>query len=187
MSTVLTPSDQALDADGLYEIVGGERVELPPMSAYAAMIASRLVSKLNAFAEPRGLGEGVSELLFRLPLDQERNRRPDVAFVTRERAKGLTPPVDANAWEMVPDLAVEVVSPTDFAEDLLQKADEYFRAGVRIVWVIYPRLRLIHVYESLTEVRGLLESGELDGRAVLPGFRLPLVELFPTPGAGAAD
>ncbi len=88
-------------------------------------------------------------------------------------------PGEGNAWDVVPDLAVEVVSPNDNAEELLIKADEYFRAGVRMVWIVYPRQRLVFVYESLTQVRGLTRADVLDGGAVLPGFRLPLQELFP--------
>ena len=88
-------------------------------------------------------------------------------------------PSSDNAWDVAPDLAVEVVSPTDLAEELMDKVAEYFQAGVRLVWVVYPRLRLIHVYESLTQVRGLTAADELDGGAVLPGFRTPVAALFP--------
>src|SRR4051794_29845357 len=70
--------------EALYELVNGQRVEMPPMSYYAAKIATRLGAKLSEFAETRSLGEVVVEGLFRLPLaeDSSRNRRPDVAFVS---------------------------------------------------------------------------------------------------------
>lgn len=162
-----------------YEIIDGQTVEMPPMSAYAGLIASRLVSSINGFAKPRKLGEAVTDVLFQLPLPIGRNRRPDVAFVSAQRwPRGRTFPPKDNAWEVVPDLGIEVVSPTDFAEELLEKIDEYFRAGVRIVWVVYPLRRTIHVYESMERIRGMSENAELEGGDVLPGFRLPLSELF---------
>ena len=77
------------------------------------------------------------------------------------------------------DLCVEVVSPSDRADYIQDKIDEYFRAGVRLVWVFYPRHRLVYVYDSPTAVRGLGRSDALDGGVALPGFRLPLAELFP--------
>jgi Uma2 family endonuclease len=88
---------------------------------------------------------------------------------------------------MVPDLAIEVVSPTDFAEDLLTKIDDYFRAGVSLVWVAYPSLRLIQVYESMTRIRVVTATDELDGASVLPGFRVAVAALFPeaAPDEGA--
>ena len=90
--------------------------------------------------------------IFRLPLDRDRNRRPGrgVCFLRTLAASGRMPCTD-NAWDVAPDLAVEVVSPTDRAEELAEKIAEYFQAGVRLVWVVYPVFRLIHVYESLTK------------------------------------
>jgi Uma2 family endonuclease len=73
---------------------------------------------------------------------------------------------------------VEVVSPTDVAEQLQEKIAEYFQAGVLLVWVVYPQRQQVHVYESLSNIRGLSRTAELDGGVVLPGFRLPLSELF---------
>jgi Uma2 family endonuclease len=120
-------------------------------------------------------------MLFRLPLSVSRSRRPDVAFVTFERwpLSRLIPATD-NAWDVVPDLAVEVISPSDLAEEILEKVSEYFQAGVRLVWIIYPQQRLAYVHESLTQVRCLSQADELDGGVVLPGFRLPLGNLFLT-------
>ncbi len=60
----------------------------------------------------------------------------------------------------------------------MEKVAEYFVAGVTVVWVIYPKCQQVHVYESLTDVRGLTRADDLDGGTVLPGFRLPLTELF---------
>src|SRR5262245_39344468 len=107
------PPTNGLD-EPLYEIVNGQRMEVPPRSAYASKIASRLVRKMGGFADVGELGEVVGEVLFRLPLNPDRNRRPDVAFVSRDRwpVGRLQPPED-NAWDVVPNLAVEVISPND--------------------------------------------------------------------------
>ena len=114
-----------------------------------------------------------------MPLPIDRNRRPDVAFVVYERwAKGRPLPESANAWDVLPNLVVEVISPTDLSEDVQEKVAEYFRAGVTLVWVVYPRSHQWHVYESPSSIRVLARTDELDGGNVLPGFRLPLTELF---------
>ena len=83
-----------------------------------------------------------------------------------------------DAWDVVPDLAVEVVSPSDIAQNLLGKVKEYFQAGVRLVWVVYPIQRCIHVYEAWNRIRVVTETDELDGGEVLPGFRRSLDRLF---------
>jgi len=186
--TLAAPADVRapfFDDDGeTYEIIDGQRVELPPMSAFASRIASRLVNKINAFAETHDLGEAVTETLFRLPAPRERNRRLDVAFISHNRWPKRRPQrVRDNAWDVVPDLAIEVISPTDFAEDILLRVDEYFRAGVSLIWVFHPSLRLVHVYESMTRIRILTTADELDGGAVLPGFRVAIASLFPEAAA----
>jgi len=163
-----------------YEIIDGKRVEMPPMSAFASILASRIVVQINIFALANQAGEAVTDTLFRLPLPRSRNRRPDGAFVSYKRwPKDKPQRVRDNAWDVVPDIAIEVVSPTDFAEDLLIKLDEYFRAGVLLAWVVYPSLRLIHVYESMTRIRVVTSADELDGAAVLPGFRVAAATLYP--------
>jgi Uma2 family endonuclease len=120
-------------------------------------------------------------VLFRIPLakDASRKRCPDVAFVSAERwplDREISPYEEA--WDVVPDLAVEVVSPTDIAENLLGKVKEYFQAGVRLVWVVYPILRCIHVYEAWNRIKVVTETDELDGGEVLPGFRRALDHVF---------
>jgi Uma2 family endonuclease len=167
--------------EALYELVNGQRVEMPPMSIRAAMVASRLVSKLNGFVREGAVAEVFPEMLFRIPLPQDasRERRPDIAVVSYQNWPLESPQdPDANAWEVIPDLAVEVVSPSEKAEDQREKVLEYFRVGVRCVWVVYPKLRLIDVYESPNRVQILTEADTLRGDPVLPGFELTLASLF---------
>jgi Uma2 family endonuclease len=173
------PAPALLPEDDRYEIVDGKRVELPPMSAYASVVASRLHLHLGAWVLGRDLGAAVQETLFQFPAPVSRNRRPDVAFVSYQRwPKGQAMAPAENAWPVVPDLAAEVVSPTDYTEDLLERVQEYFRVGVSLVWVVYPLRRAAQVYDSLAKIRGLTDQDDLDGGTVLPGLRVPLQALF---------
>lgn len=189
MSTaeVLTPIPRLWEGDPAdrdhYEIIDGQRVELPPMSADSAVLANRIARHLSNFGIDQKLGEAFTETLFKLPLPVDRNRRPDAAFVPYSRWAQNRPLPTTNEWDVLPELCVEVVSPTDRADELMDKVREYFQAGVRLVWVFYPRHGVVYVYESLTAVRGLTRNDSLDGGAVLPGFSLPLAELFPEPPA----
>ena len=90
----------------------------------------------------------------------------------------------------MPDLAIEIVSPTNKTAEDAAKIEEYFRHGVRKVWLVFPRLRLVHVYSSPTDVRILSKetADVLDGEDILPRFLLPLATLFENePTADAAE
>jgi Uma2 family endonuclease len=183
-ATILEPEvipTPPINGDVLYEVINGQYVELPPMSTKAVRIASLLQTRLEVFAAENQRGQSVTEMLFGLQAVGRLQRRPDVAFVSYERWPKDRELPDTDPWPVVPDLAAEVVSKNVLAEDLLTKVHEYFQAGVRLVWVLYPRLRLVHAYESFTQIRVLSHTEELDGGAVLPGFRLPLATLFPEP------
>ena len=96
--------------------------------------------------------------------EAESNRRPDIAFVSFERCPAdLLPSTRENAWDVVPDLAIEVISPSDLAEEQLEKVLEYFQAGVRLVWVVYPTLGHL----TSTHLRG--QSRSLTGTDILDG------------------
>jgi Uma2 family endonuclease len=162
----------------LYEIVNGERVEIPHMGALAGTLASFLVGWLNQFAAPKKLGFAVSEVMFNFGPGRQQ-RRPDVAFIRWERWKAPTDiRDDPQAWEVVPSLAIEVVSPSNSATEIEGRVLEYFDAGVELVWVIHPRHQRIYVHESPTQTRVLGATDELDGANVLPGFRLKIADLF---------
>ena len=169
-----------IEPDKHYEVVDGQIVEETPLGAYEAGLAGLLMLSIGNHAMSNGLGRVVPEMLFALRPSPRLRRRPDIAFVSQERwAIGRPIPREA-AWNVIPDLAVEITSPTDLIDDLMDKLDEYFAAGVRLVWVVYPKHRRIYTYDSATSVRILQAGGELDGGAVLPGFRLLLSSLFET-------
>ena len=181
--------------DILYEIVDGRFEELPPMSTQAAVVASRLTRKMGHFAEKNGLGEVVTEVLIGLTPRSRRKHRPDVVFVSYGRWPKEKPVPSTDPWPVVPELVVEVVSPKDIAEGVQAKIKEFLDAGVQLVWVIYPQLGWVIAYETLQKLRGFTMADELDAEPVLPGFRLPLRDLFgdlaaPPPesnGAGAGE
>jgi Uma2 family endonuclease len=168
----------ALESEALYEIVDGQRREVPPMGVLAGAIASVLAHYLNAFAIPRKLGLAVIELLCQL-MSNRPQRRPDIVFVTSDQwQKQPIPGDDPPSFTGAPNLAVEVVSPTNTAQEIEDNLQDYFQAGVELVWVVYPRHRRIYVYESRIKVSVLQETDELDGGTVLPGFRLKIADLF---------
>lgn len=161
----------------LYEIVNGERQEIPRMGALAATMASLLMYYINLFALQRKLGFAVAEVMFILRPDWPQ-RRPDLAFIAYDRWTIPLPPEDPPAWNVVPNLTVEVVSPKNTVDEIEDKLQEYFEAGVQLVWVVHPVRRRIYVYDSLTQVRVLTETDELDGGSVLPGFRMKIADLY---------
>ena len=165
-----------LDSESLYEVVDGLRVEVPAMGTRENYLASLLVTMLTNHVRPKQLGFAVMENLFNLGPDTPQ-RRPDVAFVSKNRwPKREVPSV--NAWPVVPDLAVEIVSHSNTAWEIAGKVDEYLRAGVIAVWVIYPELKQVYVHESSSSVRVVGMDGHLEGGQFLPGLSIPIASLF---------
>ena len=176
-TTLETPSFEP-PGDVLYEVVDGRIVELPPMGAYESDIANFLARLLDEHASKSRLGRAFVELLFLIDVARGLKRRPDLAFVSVARWPYGKRAPKGEAWDMVPDLAVEVVSPSDGAAEIAEKVRDYSQAGTPLVWVIYPGTRQVYVYTSVSEVRILLEPADLDGGDLLPGFRVPLNRLF---------
>jgi len=160
-----------------YEVIDGVRVEQEPMGAFESVLASWLCHLINSFAAGKKLGLAVSETLFMLNAARNLQRRPDVAFVSYARWPAPVVAREA-AWSVAPDLAVEIVSPTNLAEEIDRKITHYFQAEVRLVWVFYPESGRIYVYQSPTHVSILERTDTLDGGDVLPGFRLPIAQVY---------
>ena len=164
--------------DRFYEVVDGRTVELPPMGVYESETAFLLAFALEQVAKAQKLGRIVVELLFRIDPSRNLKRRPDLAFVSAEKWPLDKRVPKGEAWDMVPDLAVEVVSESNTANEIGLKLAEYFKSGSKQVWVVYPELKQVYVYSTLITVRILTESDELDGGDLIAGFRLPLSQLF---------
>jgi Uma2 family endonuclease len=159
------------------ELVRGEAITMAPAGAEHGEIAGFTFGVLFNFVRTRGLGSlYAAETGFILARNPDTVRAPDVAFVAAERAAQQRN--RTGFFEGPPDLAVEVVSPNDTAEDVEAKVLDYLEAGVRMVWIVRPRTRTVTVYRSLREVQVLRPGDTFDGGDVLPGFTAPVETLF---------
>jgi Uma2 family endonuclease len=157
------------------ELVEGTLVE-KPMGYEESEIALTVGTFLNNYVRPRKLGivtgpDGTIRLFPGLV------RIPDVAFASWDRFPGRKRP-KSPIPHLAPDLVVEVLSKSNTKAEMKQKLEEYFAAGVRLVWMVDPRKRTARVHTSVQESVLLTAGQALDGGDVLPGFVLPLDELF---------
>lgn len=140
-------------------------------------IVVRLVAHLFNFAEPRGLGSLVaSDSGVWLERDPDTVREPDIAYTSAEKI-----PLDADIPgypEAVPDLVVEVKSPTDSRRHAQGRGRMWVGYGVSLVWVLYPETRTVEVYRPGLPVAVIGPEGALDGADVLPGFACDLDSVF---------
>jgi len=168
------------------ELVRGIVREMTPAGHGHGRIGGRIHTRLGAYVEAHGLGEVyTSDTGYQLATDPDTVRLPDVSFVTRERVDRTG---DAGGlWPGAPDLAIEVISPTDTYGEVDEKVAEYLDAGCRMVVVVNPRRRVATVYRSHDEVALLTENDVLDGADVVPGWRLPLKNVFQFRPAGEHD
>jgi Uma2 family endonuclease len=159
----------------LYELIDGVLVE-KAVGLRESYLASVLITILWSFVRPRNLGivtgeAGTMRLAFGLV------RIPDVAFISWQRLSGRripTEPIPA----LAPDLAVEILSSSNTPGEMARKRQEYFAAGVQVVWQIDPNARTVEVYTTPDQSTVLRETHILAGGTALPGFVLPLHELF---------
>ncbi len=158
------------------ELVRGRVVQEPPAGFEHGRLAMRIGLLLGRFVEENNLGEVLaSETGFVLVEEPPTVRAPDAAFV----AKGRVPfPAAPGFGRLAPDLAVEVVSPSNTLAEIHSKVMDYLDAGSRRVWVADPMTRTVTVYCSRKDIRLLSGDDELDGEDVLPGFRVRLGEIF---------
>jgi Uma2 family endonuclease len=177
------------DSRWQYELVEGRLVRMPGSGGEASNIAGDLLGELRAFVKPRGLGrvtgaDGTYNLT--QPGDPaDTGLVPDVAFVQASRVPPRTSPDYAKAWPLAPDLVVEVVSPSQFRTEMKDKAERYIKAGVRLVWVVWPKRQQVDVWRpdaaGVARIVTTLKASTgdtLDGLDVLPGFTYPLADLF---------
>jgi Uma2 family endonuclease len=159
------------------ELIDGLLREKPGMSQRHGEIEVRILSPLHVFVDANGLGRVYpSDTQFKLFRDPEIIRIPDVAFVRADRL-----PEESERWHIAPfapDLVVEVVSPNDSFEDVTEEIEQYQRAGVPLIWLVQPRRRAVEVFVLGQPPRLLLEGDLLDGGDVVPGFTLPVAEIF---------
>lgn len=173
-----TEQDVLARPDGikrLCELVDGVLVE-KPMGFYESRLAAVLIAVLESFARQEKLGIVVgADATTRL--EPGLVRLPDVAFVSRGRLPQGTVPREPIP-DLAPDLAVEVISPSNTRREMDRKLHEYFAAGVRLVWYVYPQTRTVCVYRAPDQVAVLSEHQSLEGEDILPGFSLPIRDWF---------
>jgi len=161
-----------------YELVDGNLVELD-VSALSSWVGGQLFFRVNAFGTERDLGltwPAESGLLC-FPKSPNTVRKPDMYFVRKGRL-----PLD---WQgqgflrVVPDLIGEVISPGDLAYEVEERIAEFVEAAVQLLWIVDPQNRTARIHRADGTFNWLKEDGTLDGEDILPGFHLPLRDLFP--------
>ncbi len=164
--------------DGLRrELVRGELRTMTPAGYRHGWIAVNVTAPLAQHVRANDLGRVfAAETGFRIEGDPDTVRAPDVAFVRRDRVETVGD--GEGFWPGAPDLAVEVVSPGDSFGEVEEKVFDWLDAGCRMVIVVNPRKRTATVYRSRSDIAVLTESDELEGADVVPGWRLPVRELF---------
>ncbi|MGH7571538.1 MAG: Uma2 family endonuclease [Gemmatimonadota bacterium] len=157
------------------ELVRGHVVREPPAGFEHCGIAGQITVCLGTFVRQHALGKVVTgDPGFVLFDDPPTVRAPDVAFVARDRL-----PDDPRGFaRLAPDLAVEVVSPSNTLSGIQDKVFDFLDAGTRLVWVVEPRGRTVTVYRSRDDIRILTASQEIEGGDVLPGLRIEVSEFF---------
>jgi Uma2 family endonuclease len=163
--------------DGRRELLDGEVVEMSPAGGKHNEAIAELTYALLAHTKALGLGKVLaSDTGIFLRRNPDRVRAPDFCYIAKERvpAEGIP----SGYLDIVPDLVVEVVSPSDRATAVQEKVEEWLRAGARLVWMLYPERRTIGVAESPNLVRVLHEDDTLTGEPVLPGFSVAVASLF---------
>lgn len=165
---------QPENADRRFELINGEVVEKLPTEEHS-LIVGNLYLALRNFVDPRDLGRVAFEVRRRMPGDDSNARLPDAEFTSKAR---LQPIVKKGAVSQMPDLAIEVKSPTDSLDSLRAKAHYYLANGSRMVWLVITEKRKMEVY-TLDGVKVLSETDTIDGGDVLPGFTLLVADIFP--------
>jgi Uma2 family endonuclease len=158
------------------ELLAGEVIETMPPGGIHGIIAARLVRWLLEWIDAGAGGAAGVESGFLLARDPDTVRAPDVAYVSAARIPAGGIP--ETFWNLAPDLAVEIVSPSETAEDVRDKVRDYLHAGTQVVWVIYPRSREMLAYRPDGSARTFGPDDTLEDPVLLPGFQCPLAALF---------
>jgi len=161
------------------ELVDGEVVEMAPVGGIHGDVTGRIYRKVAEYADAHPSGKalvGDVGFILNLPRDPERVRTPDVAFISTARLPGGQLP--ARFIVGAPDLAVEVLSPSDDPVDVQQKVRDYLDAGAQLVWVIAAQARTATVYRANGSARLLRDHDSLEGEQVLPGLTVRLADVF---------
>ena len=157
-----------------YEFIGGRLKKKEMPTAKHSGIASRILIEIGIYLKQNKIGRAYSDnTLFKIGANR---RIPDAAFVSSEKIPSSGEPFDI--WDFAPDIAIEVISPSERHNEVERKINEYFAAGVRQVWKIIPESKTLTIYFSANETKTINENDELTCEEILPGFRLKLSDIF---------
>ncbi len=161
-----------------YELIKGELIKVsPPPGHEHGLVTMNVAGPLYEYVKSKNLGKiYAAETGFLLEQDPDTVHAADVTFIRLERIEHAGPV--KGYWKGAPDLAVEVISPGDTVGRVEGKVAEWLDGGTGAVWIVSPKMHTVTVYRSLTEIEVLTENDTLDGGAVVPGFQIPIVEIF---------
>jgi len=160
---------------GRCELIEGELVKMSPTGESHAGLAGEIGHHLRLHVKERDLGKVYPEVGFLLARDPDTVREPDVAYIAKDRLPEARGP---KFIPIPPDLAVEVNSPNDTAGDVVAKVQLWLAHGTRAVWVVDPKSKTVTTYHPDGSARVVHHNQTLTGGDVLPGFELPLSQLF---------
>lgn len=166
--------------DRHFELINGAIVEKAMPTDEHAFIVGLLIVVLGNYAQTRNLGLSGPERRFVFPNDTQNARQPDMSQIL----DSYVPLVTQGPTQVVPDVIAEVMSPDDSIDDLRDKAKYYTASGVRLVWLVFPRQKIVEVYRPEQPTEMLTANDTLDGYDVLPGFSLLVANLFVTKRSG---
>lgn len=158
-----------------HELIRGELYPIMPAGALHGVVTNRLSTYLSFFVIENGLGE-VTAAETGFKLINQSTVGADIGFIGKENLAKFGIP--DSFFPTAPDLAVEVVSPGSTSEEISTKVEDYLSSGSRLVWIVYPKRKVVVVYRRNNTVSFLHENEDLEGEDVIPNFRLPLEKVF---------
>jgi Uma2 family endonuclease len=165
-----------LPDDGVrHEISEGELITMPAPKSLHTLVAVAIFEALQAYLKQYGAARALPEAGYLLSRKPVTVRQPDVSVLSKERIQSAAPD---DYFEGAPELAVEVVSPSDSAEDLEIKVEQYLQSGAKQVWVLYPKTKRIHVFRPGSQPVVLDETQTMDGGELFRGFSVKVADLF---------
>jgi len=175
--TVLTAQEfdnYPFEEDKRYELDEGELIEMTRPTYKHNRVLKKLIVEMDLYFRKNQIGEVlISENLY--ALSPNTRRAPDAAVILGDRHEELK---NAKVIPIIPEIAAEVLSPTETPRTIHRKLKQYFAAGVKEVWLIDPDVREIEIWKGPSLPDPVLTSGDVLASALLPGFALPLEELF---------
>ncbi len=166
------------NSDRLLELIDGEVVEKMPTEENG-MVAGNLIFALRGYVQQHQSGRVGTEVRHHIPSDNFNSRLPDVSYSTARR-----PVITKGSVPEMADLAVEIQSPDDSIKKMRVTADYYLEHGAQLVWLVYPSKRIVEVFYANGEADIFRDGEVLSGEEVLPGFMLPVADIFDDPFAG---